>query len=130
LAPPLSWFVEDVGHPALAAVLTVEVRGHEDSGPTFTVVALPPEASDLPVLVNLVVATDSQLDLLLLVLVFLRGRVILFLPLLGSTSQSEVHEHGRLLLDVVIGESPAILQLLPGEIKRLNHVKRSRCRSS
>jgi len=63
------------------------MRGHEDSGSALAVVALPPEASDLPVLVNLVVAKDSQLDLLLLVLVLLRGRVILLLPLLGSTSQ-------------------------------------------
>jgi len=115
----LGGFVEDVGHPALPAVLPVEVRGHEDPGPALAVVALPPEPSDLPVLVNLVVAKNRELHLLLLMLVLFGGRVVLLLPLLGPAPESEDQVKGGLLLNVVVAEGPAIFELLPREDESL-----------
>ena len=45
--------VEDEGEAALAAVLTIKVRGHEDTGTAVVVGALTTQTRDLAVLVNL-----------------------------------------------------------------------------
>ena len=50
----------------------------------------------------------------------LLGRgVDLLLALLGATAQTKDEMEGRLLLDVVVGESAAILELLAGEDQAL-----------
>merc|ERR1719167_400137 len=107
--------VEHVGKTALAAVLAIEVGGHEDSstallGRTFTA-----QTVDLAVVVHLVVLEDSEFDLPVLVLNLLGGGVVLLLPLLGTSPQPEDKVESGLLLDVVVGQSPAILQLLASE---------------
>ena len=126
------WLVEDIGQSALAAVLTVEVSGHEDSGSAFLSGTLAPQTVDLAIVINLntrvrivsrteeikiylVVLQDSQLDLPVLVLDLLGCGVVLLLPLLGASSQSEDKVEGGLLLDVVVGQGPTILQLLTSE---------------
>ena len=107
--------IKDVGEAALPAVLTVVVGGHEDAGATLLGRALSPQTVDLPVVVDLVVLQHGQLHLPVLVLDLLGGGVVLLLPLLGSSPQSEDQVEGGLLLDVVVGQSPAVLQLLPGK---------------
>ena len=62
-----------------------------------------------------IVLEDGQLDLLLLVLVLLRGRVVLLLALLRAAAQTQHQVERRLLLDVVVAQRPAVLQLLAGE---------------
>merc|ERR1712062_741246 len=106
--------VEDVGEPAPPAVLTVEHGGHEDAGAALFSRALAPQTVDLAVVVDLVVLQHGELDLPLLV-----GGVVLLLPLLGSSSEPEDEVEGGLLLDVVVGESAAILQLLTSEDQSL-----------
>merc|ERR1719234_827277 len=107
--------VEHVGETTLAAVLTVKVSSHEDSGTALLSGALAAQTVDLAIVVNLVVLKDSQLDLPMLVLDLLGGGVVLLLPLLGTSPQPEDEVEGGLLLDVVVGQSPAILQLLAGK---------------
>ena len=45
--------------------------------------------------------------------------VVLLLPLLGTTTQTEHEVEGRLLLDVVVRKGSAILELLAGEDESL-----------
>merc|ERR1719308_195049 len=99
--------VEDVRQAALAAVLPVVVGGHEDAGAALLGGTLAPQAVDLPVVVDLVVLEHSELDLLVLVLDLLGSGVVLLLPL--TTAPEPEHKvEGRLLLDVVVGQGPAI----------------------
>ena len=81
--------------------------------------ALAAEALDLAVAVDLVVLEDGQLGLLALVLDLLGGGVHLLLALLGTTAQAEHEVQGGLLLDVVVGKSAAVLELLAGEDQAL-----------
>merc|ERR1719209_1783196 len=104
--------VEHVGETALAAVLAVKVSSHEDSSAALLSRTLTAQTVDLAIVVNLVVLEDGQLDLPVLVLDLLRGGVVLLLPLLSTSPQPEDKVEGGLLLDVVVGQSPAILQLL------------------
>merc|ERR1712112_666485 len=92
--------VENVGEMASAAVLTVKMSRHEDTGTTILVGTLTSQASDLAVLIDLVVLEDRKLNLLSLVL-----------ELLATSSQAEDEMESRLLLDVVVGQSAAILKL-------------------
>ena len=87
--------VVNVGQSALAAVLTVEVSGHEDSGAALLARALATETIDLAVVVDAVVLKHGQLDLLVLVLLLLGGRVVLLLAFLGATSESQHQVKGR-----------------------------------
>merc|ERR1719259_168567 len=111
--------VEHVGKTALAAVLAVEVGGHEDSSTTLLGWTLTAQTVDLAVVVHLVVLQDGKLDLPVLVLDLLGGGVVLLLPLLGTSPQPEDKVKSGLLLDVVVGQSPAILQLLASEDQSL-----------
>ena len=78
-----------VGEPALAAVLPVEVGGHEDAGTALFAGALPAQAVDLAVIVDFVVLEDGQLDLPVLVLLLLGCRVVLLFAFLCSSSESQ-----------------------------------------
>merc|ERR1719166_477536 len=73
---------------------------------------LTPQTVDLAVVINLVVFEYGELDLLMLVLDLLGGGVVLLLPLLATTPESEHKVESGLLLDVVVRQGPAILQLL------------------
>merc|ERR1712240_419766 len=95
------------------------MSGHENPGTTIFVGTLAPRASDFSVLINLVILEDRKLDLLPLVLDFLGGGVILLLSLLATTSQAEDEVKSGLLLDVVIRQSTAILELLASEDQTL-----------
>jgi len=53
------------------------------------------------------------------VLDLLRGGVDLLLSLLGTTAQTQDQVERRLLLDVVVGQRPAVLELLAGEDQAL-----------
>merc|ERR1711973_272391 len=77
--------LEYVGKSALAAVLAIVVRGHEDSRTTFLCRALASEPVDLPIVVNLVVLELCKMGRLVLVLDLLGGGVVLLLPLLGAS---------------------------------------------
>merc|ERR1711894_542565 len=107
--------VEHVGKTALATVLAIEVGGHEDSSTTLLSGALAAQTVDLAVVVHLVVLEDGELDLPVLVLDLLGGGVVLLLPLLGTSPQPEDKVKSGLLLDVVVRQSPTILQLLASE---------------
>ena len=55
----------------------------------------------------------------MLVLDLLGRSVVLLLTLLTATTETEHQVEGRLLLDVIVAQSAAILQLLAGEDKTL-----------
>merc|ERR1712189_73161 len=85
---------------------------HEDAGAAVLVGALTSQAGDLAILVNLVILEDRKLDLLSLVLDLLGGGEGLLLALLAPTSQAKDEMEGGFLLNVVVGQSATILQLL------------------
>merc|ERR1712025_838539 len=109
------WFVENIREATFAAVLPVKVGRHENSSAALLRRALPPEPIDLSVVVNLVVLQHRQLHLSVLVLDLLGGGVVLLLPFLCTTPQSEHQMKGALLLNVVVRESATILQLFSGK---------------
>lgn len=109
--------VELEGGVTLTTVLSVWVVSHENT--STTVRTLSSQSLDLSVVVNLVVGQDSQLVLSVLVLDLLWGGVDLLLSLLTTTSQSQHQVQGRLLLDVVVGQGSAVLQLLTGKDQSL-----------
>merc|ERR1719507_773179 len=102
---------EDVGEPALAAVLAIVVCRHKDSSAAFLGRALAAETVDFPIVVHLIILELSKMHCLVLVADLLGGGVVLLLPLLGPSSQPEHEMESRLFLNVVVGQSPAILQL-------------------
>ena len=108
-------FVKDIGEATLPAVLTVIVGSHEDPGTTLFGGTLASQTVDLAVVVHLVVLQHGQLDLPVLVLDLFGCGVVLLLPLLGSSPQSEDQVQGGLLLDIVVGKSPTVFQLLSSE---------------
>ena len=115
----LSRLVVHVCQTALAAVLSVEMAGHEATGSTRVGRALTTKTGDLSVLVDFVEFQHRKLDLLLLVLDLLRGGVVLLLALLCATTETEDKMESRLLLDIVVGEGSSILELLTSEDQTL-----------
>lgn len=81
--------------------------------------ALSSQSLDVAIVADLVVLKDSQLGLLALVLDLLGGGVNLLLALLGTTTQAQHQVEGALLLDVVVAQGAAILELLAGEDQSL-----------
>ena len=88
---------------------------HEGPGAALRVGALLPQPLHLPGVIHLVELEHRELDLLLLVLDLLGLGVGLLLALLGAAAEAEHQVQSRLLLDVVVGQSPAVLELLSGE---------------
>ena len=109
----------DVGEPAAAAVVAVEVGGHEDAVPTVLRGALLLLALDLARAVHGVVLEHPELDGLGGALDLLGLGVGLLLALLPATAQAQHQVERGLLLDVVVGQGAAILQLLAGEDQTL-----------
>jgi hypothetical protein len=115
-SPPSRLLVVDVGEAALAAVVAVEVVGHEGAGAAVGVGALLAEAGHLAGgVVHLVELEEGELHLSVLVLDLLGLGVRLLLALLGAAAEAEHQVQGRLLLDVVVGQGAPVLQLLAGE---------------
>lgn len=81
--------------------------------------ALSAKTLDLSITINLVVLEHGQLGLLALVLDLLWCSVDLLLTLLRTASQTQDKMEGRLLLDVVVGKSAAVFELLAGEDQAL-----------
>merc|ERR1719324_586036 len=104
-----------VGERALAAVVTVEVHGHEDARAAELVRALLPEPLDLVVRVHLVELQHCELHLLPLVLNLLRLGVGLLLTLLRTPVQARGHEEGGLLTHAILGQSLPVLEGAPAE---------------
>jgi hypothetical protein len=77
------------------------------------------QAFNLAIGIDLVVLEHSELDLLALVLDLLWGAVNLLLALLATTTKTEDEMQSRLLLDVVVGKSSAILKLLASKDETL-----------
>jgi hypothetical protein len=96
------------------------VVGHEGPRAALGVGALLAEAGDLAGgVVDLVELEHGELHLLVLVLDLLGLGVRLLLALLGSSAEAEHQVQRRLLLDVVVGEGAAVLELLAGEDEAL-----------
>merc|ERR1719145_251276 len=99
LAPSgLVALLDEVGEVALAAVVAVEVHGHEHARAAELVRALAAQARDLVAGVDLVELQHRQLDLLALVLDLLRLRVGLLLALLAAAGEVQAQEDGGLVL--------------------------------
>merc|ERR1719265_2080955 len=82
--------LDEVGQVALAAIVAIEVHGHEDTRAAHFMRALPAQACDLVVGVHLVELQHSKLDLLWLC-------VGLLLTLLASTLQLKIQEQSGLV---------------------------------
>ncbi len=111
--------IKDVSQVALPTVLSVVHCSHEDTSTAFLGWAFSSQALDLAITIDLVVLEHSQLGLLALVLDLLRGGVHLLLSLLCTTTKSQDEMEGRFLLNVVVGESATIFELLAGEDQAL-----------
>ena len=93
----------------------VFVDCHANSSSTALTGAIFARASHLVVIINLVVLEHSKLDGFVVVLGFLGLCVCLLLSLLGTTAEAKNQVEGRFLLNVVVRESAAILELLSGK---------------
>merc|ERR1719231_1348137 len=94
--------VVEVRDPGLAAVVTVEVRCHEDTGTANR--RLFAQARHLVVAVDLVELQHGELDLLVLVRDLLRLRVHFLLALLRAAVEPRRNEDGRLLSQHVLND--------------------------
>ena len=104
--------VEEVGLATAAAVVAVEVVGHEDAAAALRGRALLAQTRDLAGAVNLVHLEESELHLLVHVGHALGLGVHLLLALLAATAKAEDEVQGGLLLDVVILQGAPVLELL------------------
>merc|ERR1719386_445566 len=89
--------LDEVGQVALAAIVAIEVHGHEDTRAAHFMRALPAQACDLVVGVHLVELQHSKLDLLALVLDLLWLCVGLLLTLLATSGKVQREEKCRLI---------------------------------
>lgn len=113
------FLVKNVCQVTSTTVLSVVHGGHEHTSAAILRGALASETLDLAIAVHLVVLENRQLSLLALVLDLLWGGVHLLLPLLGTTTQPKDEMECRLLLDVVVRQGSAVLELFPGENQSL-----------
>merc|ERR1719466_14893 len=91
--------VEHVSEATLAAVLTVEVGSHEDPSTTLLSWTLTSQTVNLPIVINLVILENSQLNLAVL-------------ALLSASPAPENQMQGGLFLNIIVGQGAAIFQLL------------------
>merc|ERR1719466_274354 len=104
--------VEHVSEATLAAVLTVEMGSHEDPSTTLLSWTLTSQTVNLPIVINLVILKNSQLNLAVLLLDLLGSCVILLLALLSASPEPENQMQGGLFLNIIVGQGAAIFQLL------------------
>jgi hypothetical protein len=93
-------------------VQTILVHSHANTSTAGLMRAVLAGTNDLVVIVNLVKLQHGKLGWLSLVLSLLGLGVSLLLSLLGTTAQAKHQVQSRLLLDVVVGKSATILELL------------------
>jgi hypothetical protein len=98
---------------------SVLVGSHADSGTAGLMGAILAGTGDLTLVIDLVELEDGKLDALVHGLHLLGLGVSLLLSLLTSSSESQHKVKSRLLLDVVVRKSAAILELLAGEDQAL-----------
>ena len=91
------------------------MHGHANTSAAGIMRAVLSESLHLAVVVNLVELENGKLDAVVHVLDLLWLGVGLLLTLLGTTSQTKHQVEGGLLLDVVVREGAAILELLASE---------------
>ncbi|TXG69072.1 hypothetical protein EZV62_004007 [Acer yangbiense] len=104
----------------LTTVVPIKVIGHKKYPHRTLCWDTPSSASGpSPESSTFVELQHNQLHLLLLVLELLWLSVGLLLPLLGTTANAEHQVESGLLLDVVVGQSAAILKLLAGKDEAL-----------
>jgi hypothetical protein len=96
-------------------------KAHVAAGSAYRILGtFATEALNLAIVINTIVLQHSKLGLFALVLDLLGCGVDLLLALLGHAApQAKDEMEGRLFLDVVVGESAAILELLAGEDETL-----------
>ena len=95
------------------------MNGHANSGAAGLMWAIFPRACNLALVIHLVVLQHSQLHRLMVVLGLLGFRVGLLLSLFGTTTKAKHEVQSRLLLDVVVGEGAAVLELLTSKDEAL-----------
>lgn len=93
--------------------------GHKNTGAARIVGALLAKPANLSAIIDTVVFQDGKLDLLGLSLVLLGGGVCLLLLLLGATAKAQDKVEGGFLLNVVVRQSAAVLELLASKNKAL-----------
>jgi len=93
------------------------VLGHEASNSSYGRVLT--KTNDLVVSLNTVVLEGGKRDVLVLSLDLLGLGVNLLLPLLSSSTETKYKVKCGFLLDVVIGKSASVLELLSGENETL-----------
>ena len=109
----------NIGKSTLTTVVPIKMIGHESSSTALSIRALLPQPLDFAAIINLIELEHSELDLLLLVLDLLGLGVGLLLSLLGSTPQSKHQVESGLLLDIVVSEGAAVLELFSSENETL-----------
>merc|ERR1719473_1012573 len=109
--------VHEVGVARLAAVIPVIVLRHEAALARRRRVLA--QAHDLAAVLDAVVLQHAQRVLLALVLHLLRLGVRLLLALLAAAAEAQHEVERRLLLDVVVRERAAVLELLAREDEAL-----------
>jgi hypothetical protein len=102
------------------SVVSTSSHSIQDCSPTYGLGgALAAQTLDLAITVDLVVLKDGEFGLFALVLDLLGGGVDLLFALLATTTEAEHEVKGGLLLDVVVREGTAVLELLAGEDQAL-----------
>jgi len=104
---------------ALSTILSVGHGSHEYTSSTSFSWAFTSKTFNLALSINLVEFENRKLDLLALVLDLLWSSVNLLFSLLTATTETEDEMKGGFLLDIVVGESTAILELLAGKDQTL-----------
>jgi len=92
---------------------------HKSSSTTLSIRTLLPQPLHLTRIINLIKLKNSKLHLPMLMLDLLWLGVGLLLTLLSTTTKTEDKVESGFLLDVVVGESAAVFQLLSGEDETL-----------
>ena len=95
------------------------MNGHANSGAAGLMWAIFSRACNLTLVIHLVVLEHSQFHRLMVVLGLLRFCVGLLLSLFGTTAKAKHKVQSRLLLDIVVGEGAAILELLASKDEAL-----------
>lgn len=116
----MSLFLHFVVHESsstLSTVVTILVLCHEAPNTSYWTVL--PQPNDLSISFHSVILESLEWDGLAPPLGLLWLGVNLLLALLTTSTETKDQVQGRLLLDVIVGESAAVLELLSGEDEAL-----------
>ena len=107
------------GQTALTAVFTIKVLSHEDTSTASFTGTFLKQTGYLNVIINTVVLEDGEGNFLALVLNLLGSGVSLLLLLFGTTTETENQMKSGFLLDIVVGKSTAVFELLTSKNQTL-----------